>query len=150
MLWRWHLLSLLFVITHKLCTFVPKSDVCTYFNANLADFGETEVSLSCFFALPVGKEVSVGGCSPLRYAPRGCTPQRNILIPLFKICTSILNLGLYVATFANDSCCEFNLRTTANYKPLNLNYDEKNFNDIDDFYDIGNECECSGYDRKED
>ena len=93
MLWRWHFLSLLFVITHKLCTFVPKSDVCTYFNANLADFWETEVSLSCFFALPVGKEVSVGGCSPLRYAPRGCTPQRNILIPLFKICTSILNLG---------------------------------------------------------
>lgn len=107
MLWRWHFLSLLFVITHKLCTFVPKSDVCTYFNANLADFGETEVSLSCFFALPVGKEVSVGGCSPLRYAPRGCTPQRNILIPLFKICTSILNLGANTINFFHSLCPSF-------------------------------------------
>ena len=68
---------------------------CLYIsNANLTDFWETVVSLSCFFALPVETDVSVGVGNPLRYAPRGFQPPRNILLPSSNNCTSILNLGI--------------------------------------------------------
>ena len=51
---------------------------CLYIsNANLTDFWETAVSLSCFFALPVETGVSVGGGNPLRYAPRGFPPTEH-------------------------------------------------------------------------